>query len=315
MALGLACGVIARRWGSTLSALPDASDRYSTISAPAPNSFIAPSSTSIRPGSPIAELNQALQNLDAEYPNLQMGTVLVDISQRNYAGLRDREAFPAASTIKIAILVALLEAVDRSEINLDETLALSPNFIVGGSGTLSNRSANSQVPVVEAAELMIAVSDNTASNLLLDRLGGVEALNRRFRAWGLQHTRLRNPLPDLEGTNTTSPGDLALLLGELERGQILTMRSRDRFFEILQTTQNNSLLPQALTEDDRIAHKTGNINSSLGDVGLVDLPNGQRYIVVVLVRRENGDPEAETVIRKVSRLARDYWSSQGEASQ
>ena len=237
------------------------------------------------------------------------------------AQTQDRDARRSVSFVsrlrlfKIAILVALLEAVDRSEINLDETLALSPNFIVGGSGTLSNRPANSQVPVVEAAELMVAVSDNTASNLLLDRLGGVEALNRRFRAWGLQHTRLRNPLPDLEGTNTTSPGDLALLLGELERGQILTMRSRDRFFEILQTTQNNSLLPQALTEDDRIAHKTGNINSSLGDVGLVDLPNGQRYIVVVLVRRENGDPEAETVIRKVSRLARDYWSSQGEASQ
>ena len=307
VALGLACGLIARRWGATLSTLPDVTGTNNSIASLAPAAFIAPSNPSIRPGSPISELNQALQSLDAEHPTLQLGAVLVDISQRNYAGLRTREVFPAASTIKLAVLVALLESIDRSEVTLQEPLSIQEQLLAGGSGTLKSQPPGTQVSVLEAAELMIVTSDNTATNLLIDRLGGLEVLNQRFQVWGLQHTQFHNLLPDLEGSNTTSPADLALMIGEVERGQILSMRSRDHFFDILQQTQNNTLLPQALLTGDRIAHKTGNIASSLGDVGLVDLPNGQRYIAAVFVKRENGDNAAEEVIRQVSSLARNYW--------
>ena len=307
VALGLFCGLIARRWGAALSTLPDASGTAPPVSSLAPSTFIAPSNPSIRPGSPIDELNQALEALDDEYPNLQLGTVLVDIGQRNYAGLRAQESFPAASTIKLAVLAAVMESVDRQELTLTERLPLQQTAVAGGSGSLGAQPPDTEVSVLTAAELMIATSDNTATNLLVDRLGGVEALNQRFEGWGLQQTELVNALPDVVGENTSSPADFALLLGEIERGQILTMRSRDRFLDILSATRNTSLLPQALSEGDRIAHKTGTIDSSLGDVGLVDLPNGERYIVAVLVRRENGDSDAVEVIREVSRLARNYW--------
>ena len=308
VALGLFCGLIARRWGAALSTLPDASGTTPLpVSSLAPSTFIAPSDPSTRPGSPIDELNQALEALDAEYPNLQLGTVLVDISERNYAGLRAQEAFPAASTIKLAVLAAVLESVDNQEIALTEKLTLQPTAIVEGSGTLDSQAPGAEVSVLAAAEMMISTSDNTATNLLIDRLGGIEVVNQRFLNWGLRHTELINPLPDFGGENTSSPADLALLLGEIERGEILGMISRDRFLDILSTTRNDTLLPQSLQEGDRIAHKTGTINSSLGDVGLIDLPNGERYIAAVMVRRENNDAEAIEVIREVSRLARNYW--------
>ena len=307
VALGLFCGLIARRWGAALSTLPDASGPTPPVSALAPSTFIAPSNPAIRPGAPIDELNQALESLDGEYPNLRLGAVLVDISQRNYAGLRAQEPFPAASTIKLAVLAAVMESVDRQDLSLSERLPVQQAAVAEGSGTLNAQPAGTEVSVLRAAELMISTSDNTATNLLIDRLGGLDAVNRRFEGWGLQHTELVNALPDFGGENTSSPADFALLLGEIERGQMLTMRSRDRFLDILSMTRNNSLLPESLSESDRIAHKTGTINSSLGDVGLIDLPNGERYIAAVMVRRENNDAEAIDVIREVSRLARNYW--------
>ncbi|MGK7911785.1 MAG: serine hydrolase [Synechococcus sp.] len=306
--LGLVCGLIARRWGAALSTLPDASGTTPSVTSLAPSTFIAPSDPTTRPGAPIDELNQALEALDGEYPDLQLGTVLVDISERNYAGLRAQEAFPAASTIKLAVLAAVMESVDAGDITLTEKLPLQPTAVAGGSGALDSQPPGTEVSVLRAAELMISTSDNTATNVLVDRLGGIEVANQRFLQWGLQHTELVNPLPDLGGENTSSPADFALLLGEIERGEILTMRSRDRFLDILSSTRNDTLLPQSLEEGDRIAHKTGTINSSLGDVGLIDLPNGQRYIAAVMVRRENGDSDAETIIQEVSRLARNYWN-------
>ena len=69
-----------------------------------------------------------------------------------------------------------------------------------------------QFTALETATKMITISDNTATNMLIERLGGAEALNQRFREWGLTQTAIRNVLPDLEGTNTTSAKDLAYLL-------------------------------------------------------------------------------------------------------
>ena len=115
-------------------------------------------------------------------------------------------------------------------------------------------------------------------------------------------------MPDLGGTNTTSPADLVLFLEEVERGQILTMRSRDRLFSIMRRTRTRNLLPEGLGPGATIAHKTGTIRSVLGDVGLVDLPNGQRYLIAVLVERPDEDPAAYSLIQNVSREVYRFWT-------
>ena len=91
-------------------------------------------------------------------------------------------------------------------------------------------------------------SDNTATNLIIDRLGGMEALSHRFRGWGMQETVLEDWLPDLQGTNQTTPRELAGLLAQIERGELLSMASRDRMLRIMMLTENNGLLPRGVGE-------------------------------------------------------------------
>ena len=164
-----------------------------------------------------------------------------------------------------------------------------------------------QYTALKTASQMMTVSDNTATNMLIERMGGIEALNQRFMDWGLDATRLRNPLPDLTGTNTTSPEDLGNLLAKIDAGELISLRSRDRLLHIMRNTVRNTLLPQGLNSDALIAHKTGDIKSVLGDVGIIDLPNGKRYIAAVLVKRPDNDPQAKEFIQKMSKVAYDHF--------
>lgn len=257
----------------------------------------------------IGDLQQRLQVLAAETDNLRLGAVLYDVDSGAHASISKDETFPTASTIKVPILVAIFEAVDEGRIQLDETLTLRQDLIASGSGTLQSQSVGTTISVLEAATLAISISDNTATNLLIDRLGGIEPLNQRFHSWGMTHTRLVALLPDLGGTNVTSPVDLTLLLEQIEKGALLSRRSRDRLLDIMRRTQNDSLLPQGLGPQARIAHKTGNIRALVGDMGIIDLPNGRRYIAAVMVQRATpNDPAAERLIQQVSQTARDYWT-------
>jgi beta-lactamase class A len=155
---------------------------------------------------------------------------------------------------------------------------------------------------------MIAISDNTATNMIIKRLGGIEKLNQRFEDWGLRATTIRNPLPDLEGTNTTSPKDLATLMGAVDRGELMSLRSRDRLLEIMRQTVTNTLLTPGLGKGATIAHKTGDIGSLVGDIGLIDMPSGKRYIAAVMVKRKHNDRNAQELIRQMSKITYQYFS-------
>ena len=134
------------------------------------------------------------------------------------------EVFPAASTIKIPVLVALYEAVDRGHVSMAEALELREELLGGHSGGMQYRPLGTSFSVAETAHQMAAVSDNSATNMLIARLGGFETLNQQFKRWGLRDTVLRQKLPDLDGHNTTSPRDLAYLLTLLDTGHLLGIR-------------------------------------------------------------------------------------------
>jgi len=231
-----------------------------------------------------------------------------------FAGVRPDQAFPAASVIKIPILLAFFQAVETGQVRLDEQLTLREDLKGGGAGVLQTRPLGSQVSALEAATLMSTLSDNFATNLIIDRLGGQEALNQKFRQWGLQHTQISWWLPDLEGTNTSSPRDMVWLLSQVEQGRMLSRRSRDRFLDILWRTQRPSYFRPNLGQEVRIAHKTGTLSSVVGDAGILDLPNGRRYVAAVWVKRETpNDPRAEGLIASLSQAAYEFWSAPGSA--
>ena len=176
---------------------------------------------------------------------------------------------------------------------------------------------------IEVATEMIRVSDNTATNLLIQRLGGKEALNRRFQQLGLSGTVIRNWLPDLEGTNTTTPRDQARTIALVETGRELSPRGRDRFRSILGTSGTDTLIPSGwlrgaggaaaaagndvndglLSRGLRVLNKTGDIGTAYVDSALIELPDGRRAVTSFMVKGPFNDPRSTDMIRALAAAA------------
>lgn len=268
--------------------------------------------TVLQLGQEITELKAKFQGLTAKNSDLGPGVFLVDMDNGAYVDWNGTLSFSAASTIKLPILIAFFQDVDAGKIRLDEKLTMESKHIAGGSGNMQYQPTGTKYAALEVATKMIAISDNTATNMLIERLGGKADLNHRFKSWGLTVTQISNLLPDLEGTNTTSPRDLVHLMAMLNQGELLSLRSRDRALDILQATTNNTLLPQGLEADASIAHKTGNIGTAIADAGIVDMPNGKRYLIAAIVKRPHNDPDAEELIREISRTAYQFLNESRE---
>lgn len=251
-------------------------------------------------GQEIPQLKAKLEELPTLYPNLNFKAFYVDVDTGDYVNVDGREAIAAASTIKLPILIAFFEEVDKGNIDPNQTIAMLKEQVAEGSGEMQMSPPGTQFTALEVATQMIVNSDNTATNMMVALLGGNEVLNQRFAGYGLEETRLANPLPDIEGTNTTSARDLVHSM-LLVQGDTLSVRSRDRVFNILQRTENKRLLAAGLEEKGALTYnKTGFIGKMLGDVAIVDLNNGKRYAVSVLVERPNNDGRALELIHSVS---------------
>ena len=255
----------------------------------------------------IAALKKKLEALATAQTTLKPEAFFVDLDNGAYVNLGGENPIAAASTIKIPILVAFFEAVDEQKIHLDEMLTMKQELIAKGSGDMQYQDPGKQYTALETVTKMITISDNTATNMLIERLGGAEALNQRFREWGLTETEIRAALPDLEGTNTTSAKDLAYLLTLIDRGELVSLRSRDRLLGIMRGTVTNTLLPQGIEEDAIIAHKTGDIGTVIGDAGIIDMPSGKRYVAAVMVERPHNDPQGRTLIQEISKTAYQHF--------
>ncbi len=256
----------------------------------------------------ILPLKAQLQTLAEQKPKLQAGMFLLDLDTGAYIDLDATSIFPSASTIKLPILLALFQDIDAGKVSLDEKLTLKPEIIGSGSGNMQYQKPGTQFTVLDTVTKMITISDNTATNMLISRLGGAEVLNQRFRSWGLTTTTISNPLPDLEGTNTTSPKELGTVMFMINQADVVSAASRDRMLDILRHTSTNTLLPHGLGAGATIAHKTGDIGSLVADVGLIEMPIGKRYIAAVMVKRPHNDPSAQELIRQLSRVAYSYLS-------
>lgn len=254
----------------------------------------------------ITALKTELDTIIARYPKLRTGIFLIDTDTGSYVDINGDATIAAASTIKLPILVAFFQAVDQGRIKLDDMLTMEESHIAEGSGNMQFRRPGSKYRALQTARKMMIISDNTATNMLIEELGGAKVLNQLFQSWGLKNTVINNPLPDLSGTNTTTPKDLINLISQVNQGGLVSLKSRDRLFGIMEKTQNNSLLPRGIGRGSLIAHKTGNLKSVLADVGMIDLMNGKRYLLAVLAKRPDNDQDAVNLIRRISKKTYQY---------
>jgi len=217
------------------------------------------------------------------------------------------ERLPSASVIKLAILLDLLASADEGALDLEERLVLRDADKVPGSGVLFQMGAGLSLSLLDLASLMITVSDNTASNMLIEHLG-VEAINARLERHALLRTRLERKFYDFEARdrgldNWTCAADMADLLAGLERGSgWLSPASRERALAILKRQQFTDRIPKLLPPGTVVAHKTGTIQHVCHDAGILYGPRNP-VVAAILTHMLPSEAEAERVIQQIGEAA------------
>ena len=208
---------------------------------------------------------------------------------------RADEPFPTASLIKVAILVALFDRIAKGEVALDDPIRVAKVDKVPGSGQLQFFHDNHEVTVGDAARLMITISDNTATNLLLDKVP-MRKVWDKMEALGLPHTKVHSKTfqrftsvaPDSSaryGLGVTTPGEMAQLFALLADGRAVNPAADSAMIELLAANEDHELL-QRYVEGVRAAHKTGATDQVRTECTLWYL---QTRVVACVLTRENAD--------------------------
>lgn len=193
---------------------------------------------------------------------------------------RPEAVYPAASLIKLPVLLTVLEASERGELSLDLRIPVGGEG-TGGAGIIERFRPGTDLTLGDLLVCMIAVSDNAAANHVID-LVGMEAVNAFSARLGLKATALRRKMMDWEARaqgreNTTSPADLHRLLCELRKPRSLSPAVAARARALL-AAQQFKLGWATFLPEERLAHKTGDLAGVFHDAGLLD-PEGPATVV------------------------------------
>ena len=249
------------------------------------------------------------QKLDATIRNEEqrldgvLGVAIRDLSNQHTLLLNADEVFPTASTIKIAILAEFYRQVQQGKLHFSDLYTLEASDLVGGSGiTQALTPGATRLTLRDVAALMISVSDNSAANVLIDRVG-MDNVDALLDSLGLTHTRLRRKMMDLKAAaegreNVASPREMMLLLEALYRGKVLSKELTDDYFKLL-AVHKESYIPRELPEDLRIANKPGELEGVRNDCGVV-FAGARPYVICVMSTFLEREREGGDVIARIS---------------
>jgi beta-lactamase class A len=218
--------------------------------------------------------------------------------------------FPQASSIKIPILVKLYQQAQAEGLRLAERIEVKRAQMVGGSGVVQHfGDTTSALSLGDLAVLMIVLSDNTATNVLIDRLG-MDKVNDFLKRQGLTETRLQRRMMDLDAQragreNLSTPREMVTLLELLYQGKLLDAAHTARVMEILKYRKSTPLR-RGLPENLELADKPGGIEGVRCDSGVVLLA-GRPYAIAVMTTYVKEGEAAERAISEISRLAFGYF--------
>jgi beta-lactamase class A len=230
-----------------------------------------------------------------------------DLSTGFQTGFNATASMPAASTIKIPVMVEVFLQLQGGRFTLDHRVTLLPRDKDWGSGELCDAPAGSTYSVSELLEKMIDISDNTATNMLI-RLVGRSNINGSMYRLGLRRTHLAGDIRTegwtIRQTLRTSPRDLVRLLALMARRELVDEWSSNEMISILEDDQFNTLLPEPLPEDITIAHKTGSLFDTLNDAGIVYADDAP-YVIAVMTTGLPSQDVGRAFIHSLSRLVYD----------
>lgn len=237
-----------------------------------------------------------------------MGYCIIDLGSGAALQRQGDRAFPTASTIKIAVLYELFKQAEEGRVRLDDTRPLGEAARVAGSGVLQHLRSPA-LTLYDYATLMIMLSDNSATNVLID-LVGMDAVNRRMRGLGLERVWLQRRMIDTEAArqgreNLASPCDVARLLEAIQAGRGISPASRDAMLAILRKPKETAFT-RAIPRDVPVASKPGGLDGVSVDAAFVDLPS-RPYIVVGMASWLAKESEGEAALEALARDAHAYF--------
>jgi beta-lactamase class A len=267
---------------------------------------------------PAKEIFAILRDLDGD-----VGLYVADIETGETLTVSPDEIFPSASVIKLPLLSLLLEDGRDGRTDLERPVPVEPRNRVGGTGILRELPENLSLPLSALAKLMIVLSDNVATNVIIDAVG-MERVNEYCRERGLSRTSLQRKMMDFDAiekgrNNYTSAGDIGKMLVLMAKGEWASPGISSAIVKCMSGQQLRSKLPALLPAEefaegkDRpspgkvyVANKTGDLDRIQHDVGVFTLPDGRRYVIAMLTSNLNANREGIAAIAEVSWAV--YWA-------
>jgi beta-lactamase class A len=236
-----------------------------------------------------------------------MGVAVLDLTSGQKFLLHADEVFAQASSIKVAVLAELYAQAQAGKLKLTDIYTVQASDLVADSYIMNGLTPGiTKVTLRDLATMVVAVSDNSAANVLIDRVG-MENVNRRLDSLGLTHTRLRRKMMDLKAAaegreNISTPREMMTLLESVYDGKLLNKEMTADFFKVL-STPKDSWMPRELPDDLMVANKPGSLEGVRNDSGVVFVQN-RPYVLCVMtsyLRRERDGEEA------ISRISLDAY--------
>lgn len=218
--------------------------------------------------------------------------------------------FPSASMIKVPILYEIMRQSAAEELSLDELLPVSENVRVGGAGILFELRPDIQMTIYELCVLMIVLSDNTATNMLIDRIG-MAKVNQTMKNLGLTSTILKRYMMDFAAAkkgleNQTTASEMAKLFEIILNSTGLPQKSSNLILDILKRQQVRDKLPFYLPEDIILANKTGTLPGAEHDGGILYFAN-KAYIISIFTDNLDANYKGLQLVASLGKIIYEHF--------
>ena len=247
-----------------------------------------------------------------------MGVAIVDLTDGHKYLLRANDVYPQASSIKICVLAELYRQAQQGKLKLTDLYTVNAADLVQDSDIMGGLTPGvTQITLRDLATMMVAVSDNSATNVLIDRVG-MDNVNAFLKAQGLRDTRLRRKMMDLKAAaegreNVSTPNEMLNLLQALYRDEILNQEMTADFFKVL-STHKDSWIPRNLPDDLRIADKPGALEGVRNDSGVIFVDK-RPYVLCVMTTYLHRERDGEEAISNISLAAWRMFDRLARASE
>lgn len=245
-----------------------------------------------------------------------------DLSSGKTVLINEKVSLHAASTMKTPVLIEIFKQAKEKKFSLDDSLEVKNTFssIVDGSPFSLDSADDSETELYRAigqkrtiaflAYQMIILSSNLATNMMIE-LVKAENVMKTLKSMGVHDMQVLRGVEDTKAfekgmNNTTTAYDQMLLMEKIATGKVVSKKACKKMVDILLDQKFKSVIPARLPADVKVAHKTGSITGIQHDAGIVYLPNGKKYVLILLSKYEGDVNDAIETMAQISRMVYDY---------